>query len=139
MWREHLLVHGSPRKPTCEYVLPVHAAWPPPGMFEEIFAAFDKLCFVGHTHLPGIFSAGPVFVAQKDIDGVFAYRGEKLLINVGSVGQPRDQNWRACYLTGDGESFQFHRIEYPVEITQRKIRDNTQLDDRLADRLATGE
>ncbi|HLU47145.1 MAG TPA: metallophosphoesterase family protein, partial [Planctomycetota bacterium] len=46
-----LLVHGSPRDPTSEYVLPRHVAWSPPGMFDEIFSAFESLCFVGHTHV----------------------------------------------------------------------------------------
>jgi hypothetical protein len=57
---------------------------------------------------------------------------------VGSVGQPRDQDWRACYLSVEDGVFRFHRVEYPVEITQRKIRAIPELDNRLADRLAEG-
>lgn len=160
-WNGYLLVHGSPRDPTSEYVLPQHASWPPPGMFDEIFERFSGVCFVGHTHLPGVFYEGPSFAPQHEIDGPFAAGSQKMLVNVGSVGQPRDGNWRACYLTieddpppeppgGDdpegadapplrGPFFRYHRLEYAVDQTQAKIRSNPRLDDRLADRLGTGE
>lgn len=136
-----LLVHGSPRDPTSEYVLPRHVAWPPPGMFEEIFAAFPTICFVGHTHVAGIFTdvSEPRFTPQSEIDGPFEFEGSKMLINVGSVGQPRDRDWRACYLIVDEGRMEYHRVEYSVERTQRKIRAVGDLDDSLAERLATGE
>ena len=50
-WNDFLLVHGSPREPTSEYILPRDAAWSPPGMFQELFGGFDSVCFVGHTHI----------------------------------------------------------------------------------------
>ncbi|MEM7234812.1 MAG: metallophosphoesterase [Planctomycetota bacterium] len=138
-WEGYLFVHGSPRDPTSEYVLPQQVAWPPPGMFEEIFAAFSKVCFVGHTHVPGIFCEGPSFVPESELNGPFRYEGEKMLINVGSVGQPRDRNWRACYISHQDDQFEYHRLEYPIEETQRKIRAIDDLDDKLGDRLAEGE
>ncbi len=138
-WGDYLLAHGSPRDPTTEYILPQHATWPQPGMFEEIFQAFSSVCFVGHTHVPGVFREGPTFTPQCDITEPFSYEGKKLLVNVGSVGQPRDQNWRACYVTAEEGKFMFHRVEYPLEITQRKIRGIDGLDDRLGDRLGNGE
>ena len=61
-----------------------------------------------------------------------------MIINVGSVGQPRDQDWRACYLSMEDERFRFHRVEYSVAETQEKIRAVPQLDNRLADRLSSG-
>lgn len=135
----YLLAHGSPRQPTSEYVLPHHVAWPQPGMFEEIFDSFDSVCFVGHTHVAGVFDETPRFRPQAEIDGPFRSEGSKLLINVGSVGQPRDKDWRACYVTTRDGTFEFHRVEYPLEITRRKILANEDLDNRLADRLLTGD
>jgi predicted phosphodiesterase len=157
-WQGYYLVHGSPRDPTAEYVMPYHVTWPPPGMFEAIFSAFATVCFVGHTHIPGVFyesggsggegeipglpgRAGPAprFVPQSEIQGPFRYEGTKMLVNVGSVGQPRDRDWRACYLTIEDGELLYHRLEYPVAATQAKIRGIAALDDRLGDRLALGE
>lgn len=138
-WGDFLLVHGSPRNPTSEYVLPYHVAWPPPGMFEEIFAAFTSVCFVGHTHVAGVFYETPRFIPQREIEGPVSFGQEKLLINVGSVGQPRDHDCRACYLVFDEREFEFRRVAYPLERTQEKIRSIPYLDDRLAERLAEGE
>ena len=65
-------------------------------------------------------------------------RGEKVLVNVGSVGQPRDGDSRACYATFDGESIWFHRVEYDVEATMRNILNSGGLPRYLADRLKVG-
>jgi len=138
-WEGFLLVHGSPRQPTEEYVMPAHASWPPPGMFEEIFELVEGVCFVGHTHYAGVFVEGPGFTPQGEIRDTFRSEGRKLLINVGSVGQPRDRDPRSCYLTVDEGAFLFRRVEYPVEVTQRKIRSIPALHNRLADRLGAGE
>ena len=137
-WEGYLLVHGSPREPTTEYILPRDADWPPPGMFDEIFASFGSVCLVGHTHLAGVFDDTPRFTPQKLVGDTFKPTGQKLIINVGSVGQPRDHDWRASYLGVDDGVFRFHRVEYPVDATQRKIRAIPELDDRLADRLSEG-
>jgi len=131
-----LLVHASPREPTTEYILPRNMPWPE---FLELFDLFDSVCLVGHTHVPGIFLPSPTFVAQQDAGETFRANGSKMIINVGSVGQPRDQDWRACYLSVEGDGlFRFHRVQYPVEVTQRKIRAISALDPRLADRLSGG-
>lgn len=137
-WQGYLLVHGSPREPTSEYILPRDVEWPPPGMFQELFDRFESVCLVGHTHLGGVFYPGPRFISQGDIGESFQFEGERMIINVGSVGQPRDGDWRACYLGVRDGVFRFHRVAYPVEVTQRKIRAIPQLDDRLADRLTLG-
>ena len=137
-WEGYLLVHGSPRQPTTEYILPRDADWPPPGMFQELFQHFQSVCLVGHTHIAGIFEEAPKFTPQKLLGENFRPASPKVLINVGSVGQPRDHDWRACYLSVKDGVFTFHRVEYPVETTQRKIRAIPELDNRLADRLAEG-
>lgn len=138
-WNGFLLVHGSPREPTSEYILPRDAEWAPPGMFQELFGAFETVCLVGHTHMAGVFEEGPRFTPQAKLGETFRRDGRKLIINVGSVGQPRDHDPRACYLSFADDVFRFHRVEYPVEVTQKKIRNNRELDDRLGDRLGTGD
>jgi len=137
-WQGYLLVHGSPREPTSEYILPRDAEWPPPGMFPEMFESFESVCLVGHTHIAGLFTEEPRFICQKELGETFRYEGKKLIVNVGSVGQPRDGDRRACYLSVEDGIFRFHRVEYPFEVTQRKIRSIPELDNRLADRLEEG-
>jgi len=137
-WDGFLLVHGSPRDPTSEYIMDRDILFGPPNMFAEIFARFDRVCLVGHTHIPGIFYEGPRFVPQREVPEAFAFEGKKMVINVGSVGQPRDHDPRACYVTSEGGAFHFHRLEYDFKTTQRKLRAIPQLDQRLADRLAEG-
>jgi diadenosine tetraphosphatase ApaH/serine/threonine PP2A family protein phosphatase len=63
---------------------------------------------------------------------------EKVLINVGSVGQPRDGDPRACYITFDGDTIVWRRVEYNVEATCQKIYAIPDLDDFLGDRLREG-
>jgi diadenosine tetraphosphatase ApaH/serine/threonine PP2A family protein phosphatase len=62
------------------------------------------------------------------------------MINVGSVGQPRDNDPRACYVVLDTEArtVQYHRVPYDVETTRQKILNIDELDDMLGDRLLTG-
>ncbi len=137
-WQQCLLVHGSPRNPTSEYIMDRDILFGPPGMFSEIFARFDKVCLVGHTHIPGVFYEGPRFVPQRDMPDRFSFEGLKMVINVGSVGQPRDHDARACYLTCKDGEFQFHRVGYDFTVTQNKILAHSQLDKRLAERLGEG-
>jgi len=137
-WQGYLLVHGSPRDPTSEYILPYDVAGARPGMFQELFDSFDSVCLVGHTHMAGVFEEGPRFVPQNRVGETFQKGKGKMIVNVGAVGQPRDQDWRACYLSVEDGVFRFHRVEYDVERTQAKIRAIPELDDRLADRLGGG-
>jgi predicted phosphodiesterase len=101
------------------------------------------LCLFGHTHLPVIFfdERGQIGGAiPEDARHPVALRdGMKLLVNVGSVGQPRDGDPRAGYATYDSDvpSLVLHRVEYPVEIAQRKIV-AAGLPHTLANRLAIG-
>lgn len=137
-WGGFLLVHGSPRDPTAEYIMERDILFGPPGMFPEIFARFERVCLVGHTHIPGIFFEGPRFTPQRDAPERFRYEGKKMIINVGAVGQPRDHDPRASYLTFEDGRFRFHRVEYDIPATQRKLRAIPRLDPRLAERLAEG-
>jgi len=60
------------------------------------------------------------------------------MVNVGSVGQPRDGDPRACYVLLEGDTIVFRRVEYDIATTVRKIRDLPDLDDFLGDRLPEG-
>ena len=105
---DFLFVHCSARNPLNEYVFPedIHN----PRKMERIFVMVDKYCFQGHTHVPGIFTEDLHFHSPAEIDYRFRLDGQKTLINVGSVGQPRDA--RACYVVVDGELVNYRRVEY---------------------------
>jgi len=129
-------MHGSPRNPTKEYITPRDVK--NRKKMDEVFAALDTVCFVGHTHIPGVFTEDG-FSSPKDLFGVYMLSNEKALINVGSVGQPRDGDTRACYVTFDVDTVVFHRVEYDVEAVVAKIRATASLDNMLAERLRAGK
>jgi diadenosine tetraphosphatase ApaH/serine/threonine PP2A family protein phosphatase len=136
---EFLFVHGSPRDPTNEYVFPEHAY--DAERMEALFRRVDRYCFQGHTHIPGIFVEGGRFLTPADVDHVYELADDKAMINVGSVGQPRDEDPRACYavLDYDTRRVEFHRVAYDVATTQRKIYAIDALSNTLAERLARGD
>jgi predicted phosphodiesterase len=131
-----LAVHASPRDPIEEYVTDAQIA-------QENFRerAFD-VCFHGHTHIPA------VYIAQGDVVGGDAFRPDeevrldptlRYLINVGSVGQPRDGDPRASYAVLDtaAATVRLIRLPYPLERTQEKmLREG--LPPVLAERLSLG-
>lgn len=131
-----MFVHGSARAPLSEYVFPEDIY--NPKKMDSLFALVQTQCFQGHTHVPGIFTADHRFIKPTEIDGKFQINDQILIINVGSVGQPRDLDCRSCYVIWDGEAIEFRRVEYPVEITRQKIKDIDDLDDFLGDRLGEG-
>lgn len=133
-----MFVHGSPRDFTNEYVFPETIY--DTNKMNSLLAKVPRLCFQGHTHMPGVFTEDLEFVEPDDCDHKFKFNGGKHMINVGSVGQPRDENWRACYTIHDASQngITFHRVEYDVEQTAQKIYDIDELDNMLGDRLRTG-
>jgi diadenosine tetraphosphatase ApaH/serine/threonine PP2A family protein phosphatase len=134
-----IYVHGSPRDPTMEYVFPYDVMVCPNVKLEEIFAAFDRMCFVGHTHVPGVITQAYEFFDIQAIDHMYERGAEKILVNVGSVGQPRDGDNRASYATLEGDVVRFHRVEYDYAATIRKIREIADLDELCGLRLERGE
>ena len=133
---EYLFVHGSPREPTNEYVFPEDIY--NQRKMSALFGMIDRLCFQGHTHLPGVFTDDYQFYGPEDVDYSFRLDARKTMCNVGSVGQPRDADWRACYALFDGETIYYRRVEYDVQTTVRKIQEVDELDNFLADRLWDG-
>ena len=132
-----LYVHGSPRAPTTEYIVPRD------GMdrrkMADIFGRFERLCFVGHSHIPGVYTEEGYLSPAELCDIYMCEPGKKALINVGSVGQPRDGDVRSSYVTFDGESVVFRRIPYDIERTAKKIYSIPELDRFLGDRLKEGK
>jgi diadenosine tetraphosphatase ApaH/serine/threonine PP2A family protein phosphatase len=126
----------------------VHATLDSPGSWAYISNRFDamasfsyqftQLCFYGHTHSPRIYEKDDTVRCLRDTDMQFR-KGVKYFINVGSVGQPRDGDWRASYAVYDVEQqeISIRRLEYDIRTAQEKIRDSG-LPPVLADRLAVG-
>jgi len=139
---DFLFTHASPRQPTREYVMPRDIR--NQGKMREIFSLIPHVCFVGHTHVPGVFLEDLSFVRPGELwaNTYFIEPGEKALINIGSVGQPRDGDTRASYvlLDDDGASTRviFRRVDYDLEPTVAAIEDNPNLDNYLAERLKYG-
>lgn len=99
---------------------------------------FTQVCFYGHTHVPRIFEKDDTVRGARGTD-VEIQRGVKYFINVGSVGQPRDGDWRAAYAIYDMQKqvVTIRRLEYDLDTTQAKIR-AAGLPSLLAERLALG-
>jgi diadenosine tetraphosphatase ApaH/serine/threonine PP2A family protein phosphatase len=109
----------------------------------SIASAALRLCFFGHTHVPAIFSSAddPVVRHADAVDGELQLpRRGPALINVGSVGQPRDGDPRAAYGIVDlpRATIQLRRVTYDVKGAQRRIRD-AGLPEWLAVRLGRGQ
>jgi predicted phosphodiesterase len=132
-----LFVHGSPRVPTREYVMPRDAM--NREKMTDIFGQIEKVCYVGHTHVPGVFTEQGQFFLSGAINNRFSMDSGKYLINVGSVGQPRDNDNRASYVTIEANTVVWHRVPYPVEKTIGKIHAEPGLPAYLADRLKEGK
>lgn len=133
------VVHGSPRNPAEEYLVTVQ-------QFHDNCSYFKvSPCFVGHSHLPMAFlMSEPVsFVDHAPLTPgqvVGLPRKTKIVINPGSVGQPRDHEPRAScgLLDTEKRTFTLHRVAYDVEAVQKKIRD-AGLPEFLAMRLSYGQ
>jgi predicted phosphodiesterase len=138
--REHYtVVHGSMHMPEqFGYVVSVVEA------LESFEHQKTRLCFVGHSHVPAIYlrrdeSPRDVHVVPHS-EAEISYRGfDRVLMNVGSVGQPRDEDSRAAYglVDTDLEIASIRRVKYDIEGVQKKILE-AGLPDVLANRLALG-
>ena len=105
---------------------------------EKIFSLIERHCFQGHTHVPGVFTSDNRFIMPAEMNNCFVLGEEKVMINVGSVGQPRDGDPRSCYVTIEDDVVHFRRVEYPIEKTAEKIHAIAELDNFLGDRLREG-
>lgn len=131
-----LYVHGSARNPLNEYVFPEDIY--NPRKMEKIFSLIEQCCFQGHTHVPGVFTQGLNFMSPEEMGYRYQLTSEKTMINVGSVGQPRDGDRRACYVVLEDDVVSFRRVEYSAETTRDKIYAIPELENFLGDRLLVG-
>jgi len=135
VWREALLVHASPSAPReWNYVMSSADAG------EEMGTYGEALCFIGHSHYPGAFDHDGRRVRYTRTAELPLEPGHRYLVNVGSVGQPRDGDPRAGYLLydDDARSLRHVRLEYDVAAAMGRIR-AAGLPAFLADRLQWGE
>ncbi|MCD6364931.1 MAG: metallophosphoesterase, partial [Planctomycetes bacterium] len=94
---------------------------------------------IGHTHVPGVFLDTPDFYGPDELEGTFDIEPDrKAIINVGSVGQPRDRDTRACYVVVGSDYVQFIRVAYDVNIVAEKVASIKELDDYQGARLIEG-
>ena len=131
-------VHASPRRPVNEYIFP-DDVYTNPVKVRVLFEKVEHICFVGHTHLPGVFLDEPDFYLPDELGDVYPIvENEKAIINIGSVGQPRDKDNRASYVCVDDNEVNFVRVEYDYETTVNKILQIDELDNFNAERLRDG-
>ena len=126
----------------------VHATLDTPGRWGYVFNNLDAVasftyqrtavCFFGHTHVPTVFIRDQG-VRQERTGHVHIEPAAKYFINAGSVGQPRDGNWRAAYCIYDVENnlVELLRVKYDLATAQKKIA-KAGLPQLLAERLAMG-
>ncbi|MBN1575101.1 MAG: metallophosphoesterase family protein [Chitinispirillaceae bacterium] len=131
------LVHATPYEPNMWYYIT---------SLEEAafnFQFFDtQICLVGHTHIPIIIvldNQKELYVHQDTAIRLADIEGSRLLINVGSVGQPRDRNPKSCYGIFDTETaeFTYRRVAYNIEKTQQKMK-RIKMPEFLVSRLEDG-
>ena len=127
-----MFVHDTPAAPGSDrYVLrPKHAR-----------ASFDAQpdfqgFFIGHSHKPVIFYQDGT--RETPEPGRKYPLDRRFIVNVGAVGQPRDNDPRACYVILNADGFRFYRVDYDIEETIRKINEIPELDPMLGDRLRMG-
>jgi diadenosine tetraphosphatase ApaH/serine/threonine PP2A family protein phosphatase len=105
---------------------------------EALFNLIERYCFQGHTHIAGVFTAQMEFFTPEDCNYAYRLTGQKTMINVGSVGQPRDGDPRSCYVILEDDRVTFRRLDYSFEETSHKIYAIPELDKMLGDRLHAG-
>ncbi len=134
--KQFTLVHGSPRYPIWEYVLT-------PAVARVNFELFDTpVCLFGHTHIPVVYRYGPEqnTTAEPLIEAApLAFGPEKMMINPGSVGQPRDGDPRSAFavINLERKTLTHYRVDYDIRATQAKMQ-SAHLPQRLITRLSHG-
>ncbi len=130
-----LLVHASPQNPQhWNYLFSLEE-------FKKQFEFFKtQICFVGHSHIPSaVFQDANKYTDFLSDNPFPLIDTRRYIVNIGSVGQPRDLDARASYAIFDGntKSIEIVRLEYNIPLAQQKIID-AGLPEVLADRLLVG-
>jgi diadenosine tetraphosphatase ApaH/serine/threonine PP2A family protein phosphatase len=138
-----LLVHGSPLVPIWEYVLPDRfESARNPERLAEMFERVEWLSFCGHTHFPCAISSDMecIYPIATGYHLTFDPK-KKYIVNLGSVGQPRDGDNRASYVLYDEKkgSMEWRRLPYDIEAVVAKIAKTCGIDSRCGARLRLGK
>lgn len=134
--REAGFFHAAPIRPSgFYYVVQTRDAQAHTAIYERLRA----WNFVGHSHLTQCYQLSPKRATDVTGQELAPKDGHKYIINVGSVGQPRDRDNRLCFGVFDteAETFEHIRLAYDIASTARKITD-AGLDEKFAKRLFTG-
>ena len=137
---ETLYVHASPREPLNEYIFGDNTFMFSPESLEENFSLIEKYCFVGHTHHPVIILDD--FKCIYPYGEKFEYeipKDRKSIVNIGSVGQPRDRDNRSSYVIVDEAKVIYRRISYDITAVIEKIEAISCIDNRCGTRLLEGK
>lgn len=131
--RPFTVVHGSPRDPTYEYLMDEWSS-------RQNFAYFaTPYCLVGHTHIPVIFAETRTYWAPDRSQKAYEMGTERLIVNPGGVGQPRDGNPNARCVTMDTNEMTLRYLEVPYDIAKtQKAMQKAGLPDMLWIRLSYG-
>lgn len=132
--------HGSPRDPVKEYVMRTDVVFAPEKL-RDIFQRLDGICFIGHTHQPGVIvdETSFHFYEPTKLGDKFKMGDRKAIVNVGSVGQPRDSDNRASFVIIENSTVHFRRVDYDYHATMVKIEANPNIHNNCAARLALGK
>ena len=121
-----LFVHATPDKPEeWNYIISEYDA-------QEFFEFFTtQICWIGHSHVSGVFC--------EDMKTTEVEKGKRFIVNVGSVGQPRNGDWRLSFGVFDVEHWNYEHVvsEYNVALARKKIIE-AGLPSYLGDRLLSG-
>jgi len=129
-----MLVHGSPRDPLDEYLLTMEQ------YRENIGSLKTPLTFIGHSHVPLMFSSKGMHEFHGPETAVIPRDEEHVILNAGSVGQPRDGDNRASCAVFDSDTreFKITRHAYDISATQQKMH-KARLPAFLIERLTWGK
>jgi predicted phosphodiesterase len=127
-------VHATPEAPSEWYYILTYT-----DAHRSFQVLKGSLCFIGHSHVPVVFTKKEEKISLEDATDVIIEPDKKYIINVGSVGQPRDGDPRASYgiLDTDEPRFQLKRLPYPVDVVQEKMKKEN-LPPYLISRLSVG-
>jgi diadenosine tetraphosphatase ApaH/serine/threonine PP2A family protein phosphatase len=128
------LVHGTLMQPeSFRYIFDYKTAYQMMNLMET------NIGFIGHSHIPGVFFLEGDKIGYTRRPKIDLEKDGKYLINVGSIGQPRDGDWRACFCIWDRQAgtIEMRRVEYDISAAQRKILE-AGLPPALAARLGDG-
>ncbi len=132
---DYYMTHASPERPS---------EWNYLFCEDDASRGFEQftqsVCFIGHSHIPGVYVMRPDgTIASQPAESFTANPDSRYIVNVGSVGQPRDGNKDAGYVIVDTDmaTFEFRRVSYDLTAAQKKMR-KAQLPEFLITRLESG-